>query len=275
MQIQQRTTTACSVACASMLALIAFAGALRADETPSTPDDATKAEKKSLVTGRLGLGALAFPRYSGGDAYQVWPVPLADLEFGDFAYIDYWQAGLYVAATKDKKLGLAIIASPRIGFNSSDGDRLAGMMDRKSSLEMGLSIDYAVGAAGGISLGYLHDVTGASNGGVVRLIGGRRFEITEHFGLDGYLEADWLSAKVANYYYGVGANEATATRPFFQPGSDTSFQLGLHFNYDFGRRSTILFGYEATVLGSTIADSPIVVTRLNNLLYLGYGWRFQ
>ena len=274
MRIQQRTTTACRVACASMLALIAFASTLRADETPTTPGDTTKPDRKSLITGRLGLGAIALPRYSGGNGYQVWPVPLADLELGDVAYIDYWQAGLYVAATQDKTLGLAIIAAPRIGFNSSDGDRLAGMMDRKSSLEMGMSIDYAVGP-GGISLGYLHDVTGASNGGVVRLIGGRRFEITEHLGLDGYLEADWLSAKVANYYFGVGANEATATRPFFQPGSDTNFQLGLHFNYDFGRRSTILFGYEATVLGGAIAESPIVMTRLSNLLYIGYGWHFR
>ena len=262
------------IACLSMLAVIAFPGAGRADDTPDLPDAPAKAPEKSLITGRLGLGAIVTPRYSGGNEYQVWPVPLAALEIGDVAYVDYWQAGLYVAATKDKKLGLAIIASPRIGFGSSDGGRLAGMMSRKSGLDMGLSLDYALGA-GGFSLGYLRDVTGASRGGAARLVGGRRFEITEHFGLDAYLEAEWLDSRLANYYFGVGANEATPTRPAFQPGSDTDFVLGLHFNYDFGRRSTILFGYEATVLGNNIADSPIVVDRFNNLFYLGYGWRFE
>ena len=273
MRKPQCTSTLRRLACGSMLVLITFPCPLRADETTKTPEDAAKAASKGPVTGRLGLGPIAFPRYSGADDYRVWPVPLADLEFGDFAYINYWQAGVYVAATGDKKLGLAIIAAPRIGFNSSDGDRLAGMMKRKSSLEIGMSVDYAIGA-GGISLGYLHDVTGASKGGVARLVGGRRFEITEHLGVAGFLEFDWLSAKVANYYYGVDANESTPSRPFFQPGSDTNSTLGMHFNYDFGRRSTVLFGYEGTLLGSTISDSPIVVKRFNNLFYIGYGWRF-
>ena len=48
---------------------------------------------------------------------------------------------------------------------------------------------------------------------------------------------------------------------------------GLRFNFDLDRRSTILFGYEATVLGNTLAGSPIVESRVASLVYLGYGWR--
>ena len=139
-----------------------MANALPAEEvsqTPPKPDD-------GLVKRRLGVGPLVIPSYSGSTSYQVWPVPLASLEFGDFAYIDYWQAGLYVLATKDRSVGLAIVAAPRIGYNSSDGDLLVGMMTRKSSLEMGLSVDYRSDEEG-VSLAYLHDVTGASKGGVV------------------------------------------------------------------------------------------------------------
>jgi outer membrane scaffolding protein for murein synthesis (MipA/OmpV family) len=86
---------------------------------------------------------------------------------------------------------------------------------------------------------------------------------------------DILMAKVANYYFGVRANEATPSRKFFQPGSGLTFTLGLHCNYDFGGRTTILFGYEASVLAGPIANSPIVVNRLNNLFYAGYDWRLK
>ena len=228
--------------------------------------------KSKFVTGRLGVGALVDSRYSGSADYQTFPVPLASLEFGDFAYIDYWQAGLYVLSNQDKTLGLAIVVTPRLGFNSSDGSRLAGMMARKPSIETGLSIDYGSDTAG-VSLGYLHDITGASDGGLVRLLVFKRMELSDHVGVDAFAGLERLSAKVANYYYGVGSNEATAARPFYQPGTATDLNAGLHFNYDFGQKSTLLFGYEATRLGDALANGPIVERRMSNLFYFGYGWR--
>ena len=231
----------------------------------------TGAERK-FVTGRLGVGALVESRYSGAADYQTFPVPLASLEFGDYAYIDYWQAGLYLLSSPDKTLGLAIVATPRLGFNSRDGPRLAGMTARKSSIETGLSIDYGSDSAG-VSLSYLHDIAGASDGGLVRLLGFKRIEITSHFGVEAFLGLERLSSQVANYYYGVGSNESTAARPYYQPGIATDLNAGLHFNYDFGQKSTILFGYEATRLGDSLANSPIVERRLTNLFYVGYGWR--
>jgi outer membrane protein len=245
-----------------------MAGVLHAAETPQTspnPDE-------GLVKGRLGVGPLVIPRYSGSANYRVWPAPLASLEFGDFAYVDYWQAGLYIVNTKDKSLGLAIVAAPRLGYNSSDGDLLAGMMTRKTTLEMGLSVDYGFDQEG-VSLAYLHDVTGASKGGVVRFVGLRRIELGHGFGVEAFGELEWLSAKVTDYYYGVTGSEATGSRPFYQPRSTVDLVAGLHLNYDFGRKSTILFGYEASVLGPSAANSPIVQTKLSNLFYVGYGLR--
>jgi outer membrane protein len=251
-----------------LLAFQIMAGALRAEEisqTSSKPDE-------GLIKGRLGVGPLVIPRYSGSTSYQVWPVPLASLEFGDFAYVDYWQAGLYVVATKDRSLGLAIVAAPRLGYDSSDGDLLVGMMTRKTTLELGLSVDYGSDHEG-VSLAYLRDVTGASKGGVVRFIGLRRIELGHGFGVEAFGELEWLSAKVTDYYYGVTNSEATASRPSYQPRSSLDLTAGLHFNYDFGRKSTILFGYEASILGPGAANSPIVQTKLSNLFYVGYGLR--
>jgi outer membrane protein len=250
--------------------VIVIAGQFAAGESRGEPVDAASGDK--FVTGRLGLGAMMDPRYSGSADYQIFPVPLASLEFGDVAYIDYWQAGFYVLSSQDKTLGLAVVATPRLGFKAGDGARLSGMMARRSGIEAGLSVDYGSNDTG-VSLGYLHDITSASDGGLFRFLAFKRFGITDHLGVDAFAGVELLSAKVANYYFGVGSGETAAARPVYQPGNATDLSAGLHFNFDFGRNSTLLFGYEATRLGGSLANSPIVESRMSNLFYFGYGWR--
>jgi outer membrane protein len=231
----------------------------------------TGAEDK-FVSGRLGIGGIVSPRYSGGSRYRAFAVPLASLRFGDYAYINYWQAGLYVLGNQEKTVGLAVVVTPRLGFNARDGERLSGMTTRKSSIETGLSLDYG-SDVGGFSLGYLHDVTGASDGSIVRLLGFRQIEFSNRFAVGVFVGIERLNSRVANYYYGVADSETSASRPFYRPGSAMELTVGLHFNYDFGQKSTILFGYEVTRLGDPIAGSPIMERSGGNLFYLGYGWR--
>jgi outer membrane protein len=220
----------------------------------------------------MAIGAMASPRHSGGAGTGVFPVPLASLRFGDYAYIDYWQAGLYVLGNQEKTLGLAVIATPRLGFGARDGQNLSGMTSRKASVESGLSIDYG-SEAGGVSLGYLHDLAGASNGEVVRLLFFRQIDISNRFGFEAYVNVERLNSRIANYYYGVAGDEATLVRPIYQAGPGIDLNFGLHFNYDFGEKSTILFGCDLTRLGDSIARSPIVERRIDRFFYLGYGWR--
>ena len=235
-------------------------------------DDASADSDHKLVTGRIGAGALTDSRYSGGADNQTFPVPLAELDIGDFAYVDYWEAGLFVLSNDAKTLGLAVVATPRLGFSSSDGQRLAGMARRLSSIEAGLSINYGSEDAG-VSLGYLHDVTGASHGGLIRLLAFRHFDVTSRLGFDAYVGAERLDAKVAGYYYGVADHEATPMRPAYQPGESTALSAGLHFNFDFGYKSSLLFGYEPTLLGSSVTSSPIVERKMTSVFFIGYGWR--
>jgi outer membrane scaffolding protein for murein synthesis (MipA/OmpV family) len=194
------------------------------------------------------------------------------VEIGDFAYIDYWEAGLFVKSNEAKTLGLAVVASPRLGFSSSDGDRLTGLTRRHTSIEAGVSINYG-SDDGGVSLGYLHDVTGVSHGGVVRFLAFRRYDITDRLGVDAYASLDILDAQVAAYYYGVDDADATEARPVYKPGTGTALGAGLHFNFDFGRNSTLLFGYEPTLLGRSLQNSPIVERKMMSVIFLGFGWR--
>jgi len=194
------------------------------------------------------------------------------LEIGDFAYVDYWEAGLFFLSNDAKTVGLAVVATPRLGFSSSDGTRLSGMSRRQSSIEAGLSLDFGSDDAG-VSFGYLHDVTGASHGGLVRLFGFKHIDFTKRLGVDGYAGLEWLDKTVASYYYGVADGEATTSRPAYRPGAGTALSAGLRFNYDFGRKSTLLFGYEPTRLDQNLASSPIVEKRTTSFFFLGYGVR--
>jgi MipA family protein len=211
-------------------------------------------------------------RYSGGTARQAFPVPLMSLEIGDFAYVDYWEAGLFFWSNHAKTLGLAVVATPRLGFSSSDGALLNGMARRQASIEAGLGIDYGFND-GGLSLSYVHDVADASHGGVLRLFAFKHFDVTKRFGVDGYAGVEWLDARVASYYYGVDHGEATPARPLYQPHGGSAVSAGLRFNYDFGRKSTVLFGYEPTRLGEELANSPIVESRTTSFFFVGYGLR--
>jgi outer membrane protein len=252
--------------CWAYCALVAFgAQTASADAAGAQPDG-------KLVTGRLGAGAIVDSRYSGGVARQAFPVPLMSLEIGDFAYVDYWEAGVFFWSNPAKTVGLAAVATPRLGFSSSDGPRLSGMTRRQSTIEAGLALDYGRDDSG-VSLSYVHDVTGGSRGGVTRLFGFKHFDFTKRFGLDGYAGVERLDADVARYYYGVGDGEVTAARSAYQPGASTAVSAGVRFNYDFGRRSTLLFGYEPTRLGQDLAKSPIVETRTTSFFYFGYGVR--
>jgi len=262
---QRRTIRARLVCYCVFAAAGAISGCARAD-------DASADSEHGLVTGRVGAGALTDSRYSGGADNQTFPVPLAEIDIGDFAYVDYWEAGIFVASNHAKTFGLAVVATPRLGFSSADGQRLAGMTRRMSSIEAGLSINYGSEDAG-VSLGYLHDVTGASRGGLIRLLTFKHFDITSRFGFDAYVGVERLDAKVADYYYGVADHEATAARPAFQPGDSTALSAGLHFNFDFGRKSSLLFGYEPTLLGRTVTRSPIVERKMASVFFIGYGWR--
>ena len=167
---------------------------------------------------------------------------------------------------------MSLIVYPRFGFNASDSPRLRGMARRNTSIESGpaLNFDFGVGV---VSMAYVQDVSGASHGGTFRLLAEREFHIQSNLAVDVILTWEQLSAKTANYYYGVPTNEITPTRSFYQPQSDRILNANLQFTYDFAGRHALLFGGELSVLGDHLAASPIVERRWSRTLYIGYGWR--
>jgi len=123
------------------------------------------------------------------------------------------------------------------------------------------------------SLGYFNDVNHSSRGNSMRASIYKPLVKNERWDFGALLAFDRLGAKVADYFFGVPANEATSARSQFHAGAGTNTSLGISGTYNLDKRNAIIFGLIATQLGRYATASPIVETRKANMLYLGYGWR--
>jgi MipA family protein len=221
-------------------------------------------------SGTLGIGPVALPRYVGGRALQVLPLPIAYVTYDEWFYVNLYRAGAYIWGSEDKKKGISLAVEPRLGFHANDGERLAGMATRRGSISGGPTFDWQSGA-NALSLAYFFDLSSASNGGYADFLFNRTFVHDARWDVSWTVELSRLDSKVVDYYFGVPPSEATATRPAYQPGATTNVTLWITGQYNLTKRAALMFGANATRLGPAAADSPIVERRFAPLVYLGLG----
>lgn len=222
-------------------------------------------------SGYAGAGVLAYPRYVGGKGARTIAAPLLLFEYQETFYVDLVRAGVRLWSSSDRKIALGLAAEPRFGFKSGDGARLAGMAERRLSVEAGPSFEWETPLAS-LNLAYFGDVTGNSKGASLRGSLYRQLVNTAQWDLGVYTGFDRVNARVANYYFGVSAGEAAAGRPQYQPGATTHWMAGIAGAYKFSRPYALLFGMQSTRLGGAAANSPITETRHATMGYVGVGW---
>lgn len=103
---------------------------------------------------------------------------------------------------------------------------LTGMASRDSGIDLGLA--YRVRQSWGtLRAELVRDVGSASHGYEARLGYGYEWR-SGPWSLQPDVTVSRRDARLNNYYYGVRANEATASRAAYAPGSGTQAQLGLY-----------------------------------------------
>jgi MipA family protein len=245
-----------------------------ASATPLPTPLQTSQNDKEGWNGIAGAGPMTFPKYSGSRDQQTLPLPLLSINYDETFFVEIQRVGVYVLASDDKKMGMALALEPRLGWTAKDGSRLSGMSARKSSIEAGVTFDWEMDHLS-ISAGLFTDsriISGASRGTSQRLqlytplIKNNRTE----FG--GLISFDRLSREVANTYYGVRLSEATPARAAFQAPQATNVSIGFAGTHKLDAKNGILFGLNVTQLDRSIARSPIVEKRASLFAYIGYGW---
>ena len=112
---------------------------------------------------------------------------------------------------------------------------------------------------GGVNLllRYEHDVLDRIGGGAATLRLSKGFQAGA-FRFVPQLQANWLSAEVTNYEFGVPASAATPTRPEYNTGSSISYEVGLSNFIELTEEWRLLLSLSAEFLPDDITNSPIV-----------------
>ncbi|MBU1906390.1 MAG: MipA/OmpV family protein [Candidatus Omnitrophica bacterium] len=200
----------------------------------------------------LGFGVLYSTSVYEGVDDSVWAVPIIVGKYKRF-YVDGSSLGYILNDRKD--FYLSLVVQPRFGgYDHDDSSTLAGMDDRKWSLEGGLRLTWNNDLFL-LNITGVNDLLGRYDGHEVKAIFSRDFlkgTFTPKVGVK------WLSDNLVEYYYGVTGSEATSARPVYEGGSTVNFIAGFSVAFPLGDKWAITGDFEYETLGSEIEDSPIV-----------------
>ena len=233
--------------------------------------DAAIADSSAGWGGTAGVGAIAFPKYVGGNSSQFWPIPILSINYNETFYVELERIGVYVLASDNKKIGLGFAVEPRFGFSAKDGPRLRGLAKRRDSIEGGPTFDWDFDVIA-FSVAYFADLNRSSRGHSIRASIYKPLLKDDHWDVGALLAFDAMNSKVTNYYFGVRAIEANALRAAYEPGKATTTSVGLSGTYKLNQRHSLMFGAIVTHLPGGVAASPLVETRRAATWYVGYGW---
>ncbi len=225
-------------------------------------------------TGGAGLGVAMrmenSPYRGGGTRYDLVPIYMYQSEH---VFLESYRAGLKFNITPDSRFDL--YAGYRFEGYPYDGIPaiLSGMDNRGPGIDVGMS--YQNREPWGTLFGeVLHDASSVSNGTELRA--GYRYDwTTGRLQLQPQLTLAARDANLNNYYYGVRATEATATRPAYMPGSGINTELGLSAVYRLSERWRLLGGVSAKRLSQGIRASPVVQDRTQLAGQLGLAYDFS
>lgn len=219
---------------------------------------------------RWTFGAVVFDRdmpYRGFDEGLL-ALPLVRFE-GERFYLRGLRGGVVLAE------GNGFALSPFLqlrsdGYRAEDSDFLAGMDDRRWSLDGGLAGTWRNEHFGQLELAVATDVLNRNEGQEAE------FSYTALFGLGGWTfvptaSAKWQSEELLDYYWGVRADEALPLRPEYHPGSAVVPELSLLATRRFGAW-TLYARVAHSWLPDAIADSPIVDGDDRTAIAVGLGW---
>jgi outer membrane protein len=209
--------------------------------------------------------------YNGADAV-VLPSPVIFFDNHLF-YVRWTRVGLYFLGESgdDFSWGFSLTAQPRpFGYEDTDSKTLRGMADRSTSWEGGLAFGVE-NRTGFIEMLALHDLLDHSNGTLLRAEIGTEYTWGDWYFLPSALLI-WFSDPFNDYYYGVRADEATASRPAYHATAGLNAAVQAYLSYSISEHWHVLGNLRTDYLNPTIRNSPItdddfMVSGMVSLLY--------
>lgn len=180
------------------------------------------------------------------------------------------EAGLGFQIAGDTHWSVDAFAELRFdGYDADDSDFLDGMDDRDGTLDAGLAYVRRSPTLGKFAFSVAADTLDRH--------GGYQVDITwsklTRFGLPSVRVAYYSSA-LADYYYGVEADEAAPGRPAYSPGGSIVISPNYTFGAPLTDRWNWLVNVGADFYPDDISDSPIMEDSYRAYVFLGASYRF-
>jgi outer membrane protein len=207
--------------------------------------------------GTIGLGIMALTsatEYKGSDG-EVYVFPFAFYTGQDF-YISGTEAGVHLWGSGDWWVD-GTVSFRLQGFDEDLSDFTNGMDERKSSLDLGTSLNYYSSEFGYLSFNFRHDIGDVHKG----------HEFTANYAypvswgkltLTPGIAIQRQSSKLVDYYYGVKNSEVTVNREAYSGQATFNYGLELELEYAVSQSWRLFTSASITKLGDGIKDSPLV-----------------
>ncbi len=221
-------------------------------DDPDGPEDG----EGVLLGGDLMMGA--------GVEFETSPYKDVDDEFNPSLYIRWERGPMFVEIEDRVRVGYewrnwtftAIGQYQDDGYDEDDSDFLDGMDERKSTVAAGLEVEYET-PYGEVGVELMADVGGKHKGWEMSLEYGKSFELDRIF-IQPFVEVNWQSGKMADYYFGVKDSEVRSWRPAYDVGSVVNCEVGFEVFYMLTENWMLVGRMETEFLDGDIKDSPIV-----------------
>jgi outer membrane scaffolding protein for murein synthesis (MipA/OmpV family) len=248
--------------------------AQRPSETLAGQEAATRDEEAGGgFRASLGLGVGYVPDFEGADNYELSPLPIVDLRYGNFFLSSAQGLGYTILRTDNFSLAPAVSYIP--GRDESDSRLLAGMGDVDGGFAAGglmgfytgpfsvlMDLKFGVGALEGSTVGLGAYYSPPMSGPLSARIG---------LGTQ-YASSDYNQAR-----FGVTpAQSARSGYAAYDPGAGIKhYSLSGTLTYDLTEMINLGFFGEYRVLAGPAADSPLVKAGSENQLRTGMSIGFQ
>lgn len=247
----------------------------------ATLGSAAQANEKPLWELGVGAGVLTLPHYRGSDQSRTWWLPVPYVVYrGEFLKADRDGARAMLLDTDRSELSLSVAASAPT--DSRDNLARQGMADLKPTIELGPVWSYTLSRAEGQRLDLRWPVRSVfsveSSPRHIGWVSAPHLNLDQTIGvwnlglLGGPLFGD---QRYHQHFYGVQANEATATRPAFRAAAGyEGWQATAALSRQTGDWWMGLFVRYDQVAGHGVADSPLVRDRQQLSAGVALSWIF-
>ncbi len=158
--------------------------------------------------------------------------------------------------TKAGLFELSALLKPRFdGFDDSDDIIFQGMSKRRSSIDIGLVMNYQINVWK-FRVSGTHDSLDRSDGAEVIATVGRVFRVGPLV-IEPSIGLNYLDSNHVDYYYGVSSTEATVNRPQYFGKSANNTSLGIDFSTPIFFGGISRLGIDYSYLDASIVDSPL------------------